>query len=88
MARSACHPELLEGKPLKGLWFDRTQEYAARIRGEDVDRLKYATEEILELSPLPCWKDLTPEQYRKVWHVPSTSCCSTLARHLFSCLRG
>ncbi len=46
--------ELLEGKPLKGLWFDRTQEYAARNRGEDFDRLKYATEEILELSPLPC----------------------------------
>ncbi len=57
--------ELLEGKPLKGLWFDRTKEYAARIRGEDFGRLKYATEEVLELSPLPCWEDLTPEQYRE-----------------------
>ena len=57
--------ELLEGKPLKGLWFDRTQEYAARNRGEDFDRLKYATEEILELTPLPCWENLPRDQYRE-----------------------
>jgi hypothetical protein len=26
---------LVEGEALEGLWFDRTQEYAARRRGED-----------------------------------------------------
>ena len=56
---------ILEGQPLKGLWFSRTQEYAARNRGEDFGRFKYATEEELELSPLPCWSDLTPEAYRE-----------------------
>ena len=56
---------ILEGKPLKGLWFNRTQEYAARNRGEDFGRLTYATEEELVLSPLPCWADLTPEEYRE-----------------------
>src|SRR6185436_1413882 len=56
---------LLDGEPIRGLWFDRTQEYAARNRGEDFDRLKYATEETFELSPLPCWAHLSPEAYRE-----------------------
>jgi REP element-mobilizing transposase RayT len=56
---------ILGGKPLKGLWFNRTEEFAARNRGEDFGRLKYAEEEELKLSQLPCWADLTPEQYRE-----------------------
>jgi hypothetical protein len=45
--------------------FDRTQEYAARRRGEDFDRLQYATREILTLDPLPCWKGLTEKQRQR-----------------------
>ena len=56
---------ILERKPLKGLWFSRNQEYAARSRGEDFGRLRYATEEELVLSPLPCWADCTVEDYRQ-----------------------
>jgi REP element-mobilizing transposase RayT len=56
---------LLDGTDLKGLWFDRTQEYAARRRGETYERLKYATTETVTLSPLPCWKHLPPETYRE-----------------------
>jgi REP element-mobilizing transposase RayT len=56
---------LVEGEVLEGLWFDRTQEYAARRRGEDFGRLQYATREILTLDPLPCWKDLTEEQRQR-----------------------
>jgi len=56
---------ILGGKPLKGLWFNRTAEFAAKNRGEDFGRLKYAEEEELVLSQLPCWADLTPEQYRE-----------------------
>ncbi|MES1243034.1 MAG: hypothetical protein ABUT39_15575 [Acidobacteriota bacterium] len=56
---------LLEGQPLKGYWFDRTQEYAARNRGEEYERLTYATEETFFLSRLPCWEHLSPEAYRK-----------------------
>ena len=55
---------LLEGEVLEGLWFDRTQEYLARRRGEKFDRLQYATREVLELDPLPCWEHLTAEQRR------------------------
>ncbi|HTG34072.1 MAG TPA: transposase [Thermoanaerobaculia bacterium] len=60
-----CVQALTEGQILEGLWFDRTQEYAAHRRGEDFSRLKYATAEILTLDPLPCWKDLTEEERRR-----------------------
>jgi hypothetical protein len=56
---------LLTGEPLEGLWFDRTKEYAARRRGEDFDRLKYATVEALTLDPLPYWSALSEDLYRK-----------------------
>ncbi len=56
---------LLEGEILEGVWFDRTQEYLARRRGETFDRLQYTTREVLELDPLPCWKDLPEEERRR-----------------------
>jgi hypothetical protein len=55
---------LIQGKDLTGYWFDRTQEYAARNRGETFDRLRYASVETLHLSPLPCWKHLPEEIWR------------------------
>jgi hypothetical protein len=55
---------LIEGAPLTGIWFNRTQEYAARNRGEKFDRLRYASVETLHLSPLPCWKHLPSEIWR------------------------
>jgi hypothetical protein len=41
---------------LKGYWFNRTKEGAARRRGEAPERLAYASEEEVVLSPLPCWE--------------------------------
>ena len=55
---------LLDGKPLQGYWFDRSQEYAARQRREDFDRLRYATAETLTLDPLPCCEGLSSDQMR------------------------
>ena len=54
------------GRPVEGYWFDRSQEYAARRRREDFDRLRYATSEALTLSPLPCWKHLPEETQRRL----------------------
>ncbi|MES1241446.1 MAG: hypothetical protein ABUT39_07490 [Acidobacteriota bacterium] len=56
---------ILKDETLKGYWFDRTQEYAARNRGEEYDRRTYATEETFVLSRLSCWEHLSPEQYRQ-----------------------
>lgn len=60
-----CIREILAGEPIRGLWFNRTREFAARNRGEDSGRLQYATEEVFELTPLPCWAHLPPEVYRQ-----------------------
>jgi hypothetical protein len=61
-----CAKSLLSGEPAVGTWFDQTQEYAARRRGEKFDRMKYAAQEILVLSPLPCWKHLSEEVRRQL----------------------
>lgn len=61
-APAACWDQ---GTSLTGDWFDRTREFAARRRGEAYDRLRYATEETLTFTPLPCWSHLSPEQYRR-----------------------
>jgi hypothetical protein len=59
-----CINALLTGQSLEGTWFDRTQEFAAHNRGEDFSPRQFATQEELELDPLPCWRHLSPEQYR------------------------
>ncbi|HXO22014.1 MAG TPA: transposase [Thermoanaerobaculia bacterium] len=56
---------LLEGEPLVGHWFDRTQEYAARSLRECYAPLRYATPEALTLAPLPCWKHLPLSDIRQ-----------------------
>jgi hypothetical protein len=57
---------LMTGEAVEGYWFDGTQEYAARRRGEDFDRMRFATLETLTLSPLPCWKHLPEEKWRRL----------------------
>lgn len=61
-----CAQALMTGETVQGYWFDGTQEYAARRRGEKFDPMRYATRETLVLSPLPCWKHLPEEQRRKL----------------------
>ena len=58
-------PALLDGAPLVGHWFNRSQEYGARQRGESFHRLEFAKEFTLQLVQLPCWEHLDPEQYRE-----------------------
>ncbi|MGH7489070.1 MAG: hypothetical protein ACREMY_26225, partial [bacterium] len=52
------------GEPLTGHWFDRTREYAERNQRQPFGRLRFATEEIVVLSPIPCWAHLSPDLYR------------------------
>jgi hypothetical protein len=60
-----CGKALVEGTALEGWWFDRTKEYAAKRRGENFDRFKYARRETLTLDPLPWWRHLSPERRRE-----------------------
>ena len=55
---------VLEGKPLKGHWFNRTREFQARCSRKEYSPLEFAEEETLVLSPLPCWTHLSEAQYR------------------------
>jgi REP element-mobilizing transposase RayT len=61
-----CVRPLLAGESaVEGLWFDRTREHCARMRGESFERRKFTQTEKVELSRLPCWKNLTSEAYRE-----------------------
>ena len=56
---------LIEGRPLVGTWYDRTKEYGARQRDEDDDPERFASEERLVLSPIPCWQHLPVTEVRR-----------------------
>ncbi len=56
---------LLTGEPIEGTWFDRTREWEARLRGEEVGARHFAETETVNLAPLPCWQHLAGEQYRE-----------------------
>jgi REP element-mobilizing transposase RayT len=57
---------VLEGKPIRGTWFNRTQEYRAKLRRKkkDSEPERFPSEEAVTLSQLPCWRHLSPEMYR------------------------
>ena len=59
-------PSLSSGEPVRGTWFDRTAEHRDKLRGEEFEPRRHATEETVELSQLPCWRHLSPEMYRKL----------------------
>lgn len=61
-----CAQALLTGETVQGYWFDETQAYAARRRGEKFDRSRFLALEVLTLSPMPCWKHLPEEKRRKL----------------------
>jgi REP element-mobilizing transposase RayT len=55
---------LLDGSRVSGIWHDRTGEYWARQRREEIEPGQFVSTETLRLAPLPCWEDLAPEQVR------------------------
>ena len=60
-----CVTALLNGEPITGTWFDRTREWEARLRGEEFGARQFAETEVVNFAPLPCWRDLSAEQYRE-----------------------
>lgn len=56
---------LLHGKPVRGVWIDRTLEFRAAKSGKPHDASKFRSVETLGLAPLPCWKELPARSYRK-----------------------
>ena len=62
---ATCLDGLLSGETLTGVWFDRTQEYNARRRGQKVGKYDFATRYEVPLVPMPCWEELSEEQRRQ-----------------------
>jgi hypothetical protein len=57
-----CIAALTTGALLRGTWFDRSKEFLARQRGETVFPIQFATTFDIELTPLSCLKDLSPDR--------------------------
>ncbi len=57
---------MIEGRPMEGVWYDRTALYEARCRGERVELEDFAEPESITLSPLPCWQGLPDEDVREL----------------------
>jgi len=81
---------LLEEAPLDGLWFSRSQESAARRKGEVIPAHRFATPEPLRLAPLPCWERLKPRRRRRLVGdlVAGIEAASALAREIRERLGG
>jgi len=60
-----CAQALLDGRPLHGIWIDRSKLYEAERRGKTLERDEYVQNYFLKLDPLPCWKHLTTAQRRR-----------------------
>ena len=57
---------LMAGKPMKGIWINRTELGKARRRGKKVSEQDFTEEYELRLEPVPSLAHLSPESYRKV----------------------
>lgn len=77
-----CVMALVEGQPLRGAWFDRTREYAARTRGETFHRLEFSSVETIILEPLPCWRHLSKTKRRsRIREIVTGIETETVSRH-------
>lgn len=61
-----CASALLDGTPLTGTWYDRSELFERNRRKKGrIDEEEVAEPETVVLSPLPCWKDLPTEEVRQ-----------------------
>jgi REP element-mobilizing transposase RayT len=60
----SCVRALTAGDQLTGTWYDRTAEFNARRRGENVIPGMFATRYHVHLAPLPPWRHLSPARHR------------------------
>jgi len=59
-----CIEALTQGKPLEGIWRDRSLEYEANRRDQEVDSETFTKRHTLRLDPLPCWRHLSSDEIR------------------------
>jgi hypothetical protein len=57
-----CVAALCHGRIIRGTWIDRSAEYRARARRQNVLPGQFATDYDVSLTPLPCFAALTSDQ--------------------------
>jgi hypothetical protein len=55
---------LTGGNQAEGVWYNRTRQYALRRTRKTCTEEHYTNPETVHLTPLPCWKHLSPDDYR------------------------
>ena len=71
-----CAQALIDGKPMSGVWYERSVEYEAQRQAErraarrgteveEIDRGNFMTHYQLKLAPLPCWQSMPSAKIRK-----------------------
>jgi len=50
---------------IEGVWYDATAAYRDKNAGKKRSAKDYEQPERIHLSPLPCWRDLTPEAHQR-----------------------
>ncbi len=77
---------LLSGRNPKGKWIDRTALYEARRRKRNQGKVRpidFEEEIELKISQIPCWEDLSPEEYlSRISDLVQEIEEATAARHL------
>ncbi|MGE0641437.1 MAG: transposase [Thermoanaerobaculia bacterium] len=56
---------LLSGAPVAGTWIDRTSEFLVARTRKRYDPRTFVSTESFDLTPLPCWRDVSCEEYRR-----------------------
>jgi REP element-mobilizing transposase RayT len=60
-----CVEALTKGKPLFGVWYDRTKEYEASMAGQEFSPGDFSTRYEVPLTPLPCLEHLSSKKQRE-----------------------
>jgi len=53
---------LLTGRPVRGVWFDRSAEYEARRCKQRFSKYDFAEAKEIDLAPIPAWSHLVPSE--------------------------
>jgi REP element-mobilizing transposase RayT len=61
-----CARALTSGKPILGIWYDRTAAHEARRRHGECAESRFTSREEVVLSPIPCLSHLDRSAYRRV----------------------
>lgn len=59
-----CAEALMNGHALKGRWFDRTASSRKSPEDPDGDLEQFVADEVVVLSPLPCWEHWSEDRWR------------------------